>query len=133
MAKKILVVDDEIQLLDLVAQRLRDSGYEVFVASDALHAVKVAINIKPDLIILDMRMPAGGGLGAYDILKRSIHTSVIPIIFATAYPTDDIRQRVLAKGARDFITKPFKFEELLSKVKKALGEEEPENKDTPPE
>jgi len=122
MPKKILVVDDEINILSLIVLRLQENNYEVFAASDGMQAVKFAHDRQPDLIILDLKMPAGGGMGAYEKLKMSTKTALIPIIFITAYGTEDIRQRLLDKGARDFITKPFKNAELLQKVKNILGE-----------
>ena len=122
MPKKILVADDEQFILDLVVMRLQEANYEVFAASDGMQAVKMAHDSKPDLIILDVKMPAGGGLGTHETLRRSVHTSTIPIIFITAYDNEDIRRKVAEKGARDFIAKPFKNEELLTKVKNILGE-----------
>ncbi len=122
MAKKILLVDDDFNMLKLISSRLKAGGYEVITASDSIQAVTKAHQEKPDLIILDMRMPAGGGKTVYDNLKVSTKTSLIPVIFITAYPSDEMRQKVMNMGAEDFITKPFKPEELLSKVKKVLGE-----------
>jgi DNA-binding response OmpR family regulator len=73
-----------------------------------------------------MKMPAGGGNSVLDNLRMSIGTFNTPVLVMTAYPSEAIRQKALEMGAIDFITKPFKSEEILTKVKKALGETDPE-------
>lgn len=122
MTKKILVADDEIPILELIAERLRESQYQVVTASDGLLAVQLAHDEKPDLIILDLKMPAGGGMGAFDNLKRSGRTSMIPIIFITAYVNEDVKKKVQEKGVKNFLIKPFDLDTLLKKVKDILGE-----------
>ena len=122
MPKKILVVDDEINVIKVIASRLKANNYDVVTASDGTYAVKRALEEKPDLIILDIKMPAGGGISVFENLKRLDSTMMTPIIFITAYPTEEIKQKVLEMGAEDFVAKPFDPEELLTKVKKALGE-----------
>jgi CheY-like chemotaxis protein len=123
MAKKILVVDDDKQIALLLASRLRANAYEIIVAYDAVQAIAKAFREKPDLILLDIKMPAGGGFSVLDNLMNSGKTGVTPVIVITAYPSPAIRQKVMAMGAIDFISKPFKAEEVLSKIGKALGEE----------
>ena len=123
MTKSILVVDDEEPILELICDRLKDSGYYVSAASDGIQAVNSAHMQKPDLILLDVKIPGGGGIGVFEKLKMSKNTASIPIIFITAYDNEDLRQKLFAKGAKDFIAKPFKFEELIRKVKQALGED----------
>ncbi|MGA2533086.1 MAG: response regulator [Candidatus Aminicenantales bacterium] len=125
MAKKILIVDDDRQIASLLASRLRANEYEVVMAYDAVQAVANAISEKPDLILLDIRMPAGGGLSAMDNFRKSAKTSVIPVIVITAYPSPKIRQKVKDMGAVDFIAKPFEAEDMLSRIEKALTEGSP--------
>ena len=122
MPKKILIVDDEINVIKVIASRLKANNYDVVSASDGTFAIKKAIEEKPDLIILDIRMPAGGGVSVFENLKRLDSTMMTPIIFITAHPTEEIKQKVLEMGAEDFIAKPFDPEDLLAKVRKALGE-----------
>ncbi len=122
MAKKILIADDEPHVIKLIASRLIANKYDVVMASDGLYAVKKAHEEKPDLIILDMRMPAGGGMSVFENLRMAGDTMLIPVIFITAYPSDEVRQKVMDMGAADFIAKPFDADDLLAKVKKALGE-----------
>jgi DNA-binding response OmpR family regulator len=123
MPKKILVVDDEINVIRVIAARLKASHYDVVTASDGLYAVQKAHEEKPDLIILDVRMPVGGGKGVFENLRMTSDTMMIPIIFITAYADDELQRTLLEMGAVDVVTKPFNADELLEKVKKALKEE----------
>ena len=126
MAKKILIADDDPHIVALISSRLRAAQYEVVVAYDAVQTMSQVRKEKPDLIILDMKMPAGGGASVLDNLKMSIDVFNIPVLVMTAYPSDATRQKALEMGVADFVTKPFKPEEILTKVKKALGETGPE-------
>ena len=123
MAKKILVADDEFNIVKLIASRLMANNYEVVTASDGMQTVAKAHKEKPDLIILDIKMPAGGGVTVYDNLKTSLDTTFIPVIFITAHPSEETRKEVLQKGAVDFIPKPFNADDLLAAVRKVLGNE----------
>ena len=123
MAKKILIADDEPNIVKLLSLRLKANNYNVVGAPDGVYAVSQAHAEKPDLIILDIRMPAGDGITVYENLKSSAATMNIPIIFITAHPNDEIRNKVFEMGAIDFIAKPFDDQELLAKVKKVLGED----------
>jgi len=123
MPKKILIADDEPYMLKLIAARLKANNYEVVMASDGLYAVIKAHEEKPDLIILDIRMPVGGGMGVFENLRMTTDTMLIPIIFITAHPSEEIQRKVMEMGAEDFIAKPFDADELLAKVRKALGED----------
>lgn len=122
MGKKILVVDDEPQIVHLLSQRLKANGYETFAANDPYQCVKITLEVKPDLIILDMKMPAGGGIAAFENLKSSVYTSTIPIIFITAYPGDEVKKQVKDLGADGFFPKPFKSTDLLNKIKELIGD-----------
>ena len=122
MAKKILVADDEPEIVKALHIRLKEAGYEVVVAFDVLQAIYQAHKEKPDLIILDIRMPAGDGIGVYERLRLSSETTTIPVIFITAYANDEIVKKVLELGAEGFIAKPFNIDKLLNKVKTILGE-----------
>ena len=122
MAKKILVADDEPEIVKALHIRLKEAGYEVVVAFDVLQAIYQAHKEKPDLIILDIRMPAGDGIGVYERLRLSSETITIPVIFITAYANDEIIKKVLELGAEGFIAKPFNIDKLLNKVKAILGE-----------
>ena len=122
MGKKILVVDDEPQIVHLLSQRLKASGYETYGANDSYQCLKMAKEVLPDLILLDMKMPAGGGIQAFNNLKSSIYTQNIPIIFITAYPGPEVEKQVRDMGADGFFAKPFNSIELLNKIKSLIGE-----------
>lgn len=129
MASKILIVDDDQQIVSLLASRLKANKYEITVAYDAMQAVAKAFSEKPDLILLDIKMPAGGGIRVIDNLRNSAATSMIPVIVITAYPSPAIQQKVLGMGAADVISKPFKAEDVLPRIRKALGEASQEGED----
>jgi len=121
--KRILIVDDERDIVKVLVIRLQSSGYEVISAFDGAQGVFMAHKEKPDLIILDIRMPAGDGFSVAERLKRSSHTWTIPIIFLTGSPETEAEGRAMELGARFFIKKPYDPEELLDAVKRALEEE----------
>ncbi len=122
MGKKILIADDDRQIAFLLASRLKANEYEIVVGYDAIQALAKAFREKPDLILLDIKMPGGGGISMMDNLRISANTALIPIIVITAYATLEIQQKVKEMGAVDFISKPFKAEDLLPRIRKALGE-----------
>jgi two-component system, OmpR family, KDP operon response regulator KdpE len=122
MAKKILIVDDDKQIVLLLASRLKANKYEIVVAYDAVQAVAKAFSEKPDLILLDIKMPAGGGMSVMENLRNSADMAGIPIIIITADPRLGIQLKAIEMGAVDVISKPFKAEEVLACIRKALGE-----------
>ncbi len=123
--KKILIVDDERDIVKALMIRLQGAGYEVVTAFDGAQGVFMAHKEKPDLIILDIRMPAGDGFSVAQRLKRSIHTFTIPVIFLTGSPEETAEEKAMALGARFYVKKPYDPEELLDAIRRAL-EEEPE-------
>ena len=119
LKKKILIVDDEPGIIRLLSMRLKAKGYEVFEAFDGLEGVSVAIKKIPDLILMDIKMPNGGGIGAFERLIQIDTTKSIPVIFMTAFPTEEIKAKVLKMGAMDCISKPFiskDFELIIEKI-----------------
>ena len=121
--KKILIADDDPDILMLLASRLKANNYNVVLASDCNQAIKKAYSVNPDLILMDIKMPTVGGVSAFESLQMYSRTESIPVIFITAYPSAEIKKKVLEMGATDFIAKPFTPEELLPKVKRALNED----------
>jgi DNA-binding response OmpR family regulator len=124
--KKILIVDDERDIVKALMIRLQKAGYEVVTAFDGAQGVFMAHKEKPDLIILDIRMPAGDGISVAQRLKRSTHTFAIPVIFLTGSPEKNAEQKAMAVGARFYVKKPYDPEELLDAIKRAL-EKEPDS------
>ena len=118
--KKILIVDDERDIIKALTIRLQSKGYEVFGAFGGAQGIFMANKEIPDLIILDIRMPDVDGFSVFETLKQSDRTSRIPIIFLTGSPDKDADARTMGLGARFYIKKPYDPEELLDAVKRAL-------------
>jgi two-component system, OmpR family, response regulator MprA len=116
-----LIVDDDRNIISLLVSRLKSKGYEAIVALDGVVAVSQAHKERPDLILLDMRMPGGGGISVYDNLRLSSETIAIPVIFMTAYPEDQ-RFNELIESNKNYLVKPFDMEVAIAKVKEALGD-----------
>jgi len=114
---KILVVDDEPSIVNLVSSYLKAEGYEVYVASDGPAGLKAARAYKPDLIVLDIMLPGMDGLELLSRLRRESDAYVI-LLTAKTEETDKIVG--LAVGADDYVTKPFSPRELTARVKAAL-------------
>lgn len=120
MKKRILVVDDEKSIVRLLSIRLHSQNYEVLTAYDGSQCVKVAKAEKPDLILLDIKMPSGSGIKAFENLQNFKETKDIPVIFITAYPKPELKDLVFEMGATGFVTKPFNGELLMSRIKKVF-------------
>jgi len=122
--KKILVIDDMPNVVTMVKARLEASGYEVITALDGQQGLTYANAEKPDLIILDIVMPAGGGYSVYTRLRMSPKTRSVPVIFLTAKDKPEDVARAYKLGAEYFVKKPYKPEMLLGTVKKVLESSE---------
>lgn len=121
MAKqKILVVDDEPDLVELVKDVLERNNYLVISARNADIAIKKVRESNPDLIILDLNLPGIGGIEVCRILKRDKKTNSIPIIMLTVKSTETDKIAGLEAGADDYMTKPFSTGELVARVKAVL-------------
>jgi DNA-binding response OmpR family regulator len=118
MAEKILVVDDEQEIRNLLDHFLKDQGYEVILASDGNQALKLAAEENPQVIILDIKMPGLDGLEVCKLLKDKEQTRLIPIIVITGF--EDNKIEALDRGADDFVNKPFDMAEIAIRVKSAL-------------
>jgi len=123
--KKILVIDDMPNVVTMVKARLEASGYEVIAALDGQQGLTYAYSEKPDLIILDIVMPAGGGYSVYTRLKMSPKTQSVPVIFLTAKDRPEDMARAYKLGVQYYVKKPYKPEMLLETVKKVLETSEP--------
>jgi len=120
MPNKILIVDDEIMITELLAEHLQDCGYLTFVAQNAEEAISKLHNI-PDLIILDINMPGMDGLELCQNIRN--HLSC-PILFLSARITESDKILGLSIGADDYITKPFSLQELTARISAHLRREE---------
>jgi len=122
MAKKILVVDDEPDILKVVRFRLKATGYDVITAENGQKALDLMEKQKPDLIFVDLRMPVLDGYGLCRRLKADDELKNIPIVLLSASSGGTIAEKAEELKADDYLVKPFEPEELLEKVKKFLGE-----------
>jgi len=125
--KKILIVDDDVDIIELIENRLRKNNYEVIVSNDGDNGVKKALQEKPDLIIMDIMMPRMHGGEAVKLLKSYEDTKDIPVLFFTAMnsylPNDSALDHVNVNGQfYPAITKPFEPNKLLSTIKSLVGE-----------
>ncbi len=133
MSSKILVVDDEQSIMNIIAFNLKKEGYNVVCAEDGEMAIKVFEEEKPDLILLDIMMPKIDG---YGVCRRIRDKSDVPIIMLTARADEVDKVLGLEIGADDYVTKPFSNRELMARVKANLRrkisikqEEQPESND----
>ncbi len=120
----ILVVDDERRYRDLLEMDLSRRGYRVLLAEDGARALHIVEQGRPDLVVLDLRLP---DIDGYEVCRRIREASGIPIIMLTARAEEADKVRGLRSGADDYITKPFSAEELLARVEAVLRRAEPSN------
>jgi two-component system, OmpR family, alkaline phosphatase synthesis response regulator PhoP len=117
MASKILLIEDEQSILNMVANYLHPEGYEVFTASDGPSGLQAARVYKPDLIVLDIMLPGMDGIELLSTLRRE---SNVYVILLTAKSEEIDRVLGLSVGADDYVTKPFSPRELVARIKSAL-------------
>jgi len=118
---KILVIDDEVQLVEMVQMRLEAAGYEVVTATDGREGLEKAKSIEPDLILCDVMMPKMDGYKVCGLLKNDSRYSKIPLILFTARAQQDDQNVGDEVGADAYITKPFEPPVLLTKIEELLG------------
>ena len=121
MGRKILVVDDEKNIVDIVAFNLLKEGFDVVVARDGEKAYEAFEKEKPELVILDIMMPKMDG---FEVCKKIREKSQVPVIMLTARVEESDKVLGLETGADDYVTKPFSVKELLARVKANLRRQE---------
>lgn len=114
MKKKILVVEDERTIADILVFNLEREGYEAIAAGDGPAGLKSALEDEPDLILLDVMLP---GMDGFEVLRRVREKSQVPVIMLTAREEETDKVEALDMGADDYITKPFSMRELMARVK----------------
>jgi len=117
MSKRILIVEDEKAIAESLAYSMRKEGFEVQAVADGETALRTAEEFKPDLVILDILLPAISGLDVCRVLRAR---STVPIVMLTAKAEEVDRVVGLEMGADDYITKPFSIRELIARVRAAL-------------
>lgn len=117
---KILIVDDEIDVLEFIAYNLEREGFRTFIAKDGLEAIRIAKQEKPDLILLDVMMPNLDGFAAAEHFRNLRDLKNTLIVFLTARNDEESELKGFTVGADDYITKPIKPKLLVSRIKALL-------------
>jgi CheY-like chemotaxis protein len=119
-AGKILIVDDDHDIRELLSLRLQSEGYQTVFAADAMSAVSVTRQQEPDLILMDIGLPGGTGLTVMERLKNFPALAHIPVLAVSARDPVATKEAALAAGARGFLEKPIDYDALLGAVREAL-------------
>ena len=122
--KTILVVDDEKSIMEFLVFNLQKEGYNTLEAYDGVTAVEMAINEKPDLILLDVMIPKLDGISVCKKIRYALNISNIPILMISAKDTESDKIVGLEMGADDYITKPFQIREVMARIKANLRKAE---------
>ena len=124
--KKILILEDEADIRALLSKRLSSKGFKTLTAKDSFEGVKLLQGEKPDLVVLDLMLPAGGGLMFLKNLRKDPATAKIPVVVLTASQSPGYKHEVVAVGVEAYLEKPYDAEALLKVINNIL------NKTTPP-
>jgi CheY-like chemotaxis protein len=119
--KTVLLIDDDNVFLLTIGVRLKSMGYTVHAAKDAANAISVARKTNPDVIVLDVSLPAGDGFLVAGRLQKLIVSAATPIIFVTASEKPGLRERAMKLGAVAFLAKPFDATTLADAIETALS------------
>jgi two-component system phosphate regulon response regulator PhoB len=125
MQQKILIVDDQADVVDLLGGTLRQEGYEVLVANDGSSGLTKALTESPSLVVLDVALPVISGLEVCRQIKRVPATRRLPVIMLTARSTEQDRVKGLEAGADDYVTKPFSLREFVLRIGRSIGRAAP--------
>ncbi len=118
--KKILIIEDERDTAKVIAKRLTQSGFDVVLAGDAYQGVAMTHKEDPDLIILDLMLPAGGGHAVLQNIGASITTSSIPVIVFTGMQDEEYKKKILSEGVEVYLEKPQDPDELIKIINNIL-------------
>ena len=121
--RKVLVVDDEPDIVRALSLRLKSNGYDVVIARDGLQATATAVREEPDLVILDIGMPCGDGHTVALRLRDNSKTCMVPIIALTARTAESDRMKAEENGVTRYFTKPFDPDTLMTAVHELTGQE----------
>lgn len=127
--KKVLVVDDDRTFLEMISTVLKNEGYEVLVSWDAYNAIEIVKTFQPDIVLIDMVLPAKSGLELIKLMQKPPYQN-IPVIAVSGEVVDDEVRRMLLfePNVIDYILKPVNMPELISKIKTTLGKKSSKKK-----
>lgn len=117
MPKRVLVIEDEANIVESLSFLLRHAGFEVSVANDGPIAIEMAAENVPDVVLLDLMLPTMTGYEVLARLREAKATSEVPVIVLTAKGQDEVRDASMARGANRFITKPYGNDEIVAAVR----------------
>ena len=117
MKKKLLVVEDNTELLELLRLGLKQAGFSVSTATNGIEALKKAHSVSPDLIVLDLVLPELDGFAVCETLRRRRETAGTPVIMLTGLTSEFTRYAGLESGADEYVTKPVSPDQLLPRIK----------------
>jgi DNA-binding response OmpR family regulator len=120
-APRVLVADDDARILELMTVALASQGFEVITAVDGDEALRLALGQKPDLLLLEERLPRRGGIEVCEFLRRDPEEGSVPILLLSPTADADARARALARGADDLVAKPFSPKDLVARVRRLLA------------
>lgn len=121
----ILIADDDADFVKMLRVFLEHHDFEILTAFEGVRTVELANKMHPHLIILDLKMPAGGGETVLENLRSRMETEKIPVLVVTALGDPQLKEKILARGAQGFLQKPFEDKELLSKIHSLIPKESP--------
>ena len=125
-AFKILVAEDDLESRQNIGQLLVQHGFAVVCVEDGYQALEYALREKPDLLLLDVHMPAGDGFSVHDRVKLHPEVALKPVIYMTRDPSTEIEDVAAAHGAFTLLHKPFATSDLIDAIKAALRQQHPE-------
>jgi len=118
---KIVIIDDDPSSVDLLSLMLEDDDYtNVISFTGAFEGLDYCLENPVDLILLDIQMPEINGIGVLEKLDAKLHEEFLPVIVLTAHAGEEVQEKALKSGAHDFLTKPFKQNEVLLRIKNVL-------------
>jgi DNA-binding response OmpR family regulator len=125
MRKKILLVDDNKDLLELLHRSFKDAGFSIITATNGLEALRKACSLLPDLVLLDLMLPELDGFGVCEKLRKNPATASMPILLLSGMSGQIAKYAGFESGGTDFIAKPATPSALISKIREMLAEARP--------
>lgn len=122
MSSRILIVEDDQRNLRLFKALLTANGFDILAATDGRQGVDQAMQEQPDLILMDIQLPVMNGFEAIRALRADARTAHIPIIAVTALAMKGDRERILESGCDGYVSKPMRFDEILSAIQEILAQ-----------
>ena len=121
MGKRVLIIDDSTELVALLTAKLTKAGFAVRAALDGMYGMREALSFVPDVIVLDLTFPGGGGLPILERLKTNLRTKLIPVLVLTAVEDEDVEMQAFKLGAAAYALKPIKPDDLVKEVNRLLS------------